>query len=75
MKDFYLIWTYSANYSPLMKVRAESALSAQRVVTDFYGPDFRAKASVFVFEQPPTAIYHQGRPIPTFEEYTATNPR
>lgn len=54
MKKYWVLWTYIANYSSLIEVDAESGEDAADKVTGLFSKDFRKKASVYVFDRPPT---------------------
>ncbi len=72
MKEFYVLWTYAANYSKLMLVKAETAEDALKYATFLYGKDFHAKATVMVFSEPPTLLKHNGERM-QFDRYQEAN--
>lgn len=61
MKLWYVLWTYSANYSRLMKVQAATGEEAAQIVTTGFSADFRTRGSVFVFDHEPTYMLAKGR--------------
>jgi len=56
MKTFYVLWTYIANYSSLMEVKAETPGAALHTATRHYSDDFIQKATVYVFDTPPVLV-------------------
>lgn len=60
MRTFYVLWTYIANFSRLMPVRAETAEEAYMESCGHLSEDFRAKATVYVFDAPPALIVYKG---------------
>lgn len=50
---YWVLWTYVANYSSLMKVEADSPEQAKEKVCDWYGPEFLKKAHIYVFDKEP----------------------
>jgi hypothetical protein len=60
MKDYYVIWTYVANYSSMMVVSAEDEVSACEKVYAVFGQDFRKRATVYVWSTPPAYIGKNG---------------
>lgn len=55
-RTFWVLWTYVANYSHLIEVRAPTADDAARRATAGYSADFRKRATVYVFEHPPVLV-------------------
>jgi hypothetical protein len=53
MKKFWVLWTYSANYSELKEVDAFDPDHALNLTTGFFSKDFHKKATVYVFDRPP----------------------
>lgn len=53
MKEYWVMWTYSANYGNPRKVMADSPREAMDKVVGFFSTDFQAKGNVFVFDRPP----------------------
>ena len=54
MLDFYILWTYSANYSEKpFKIRAYNAKEAITNFTKYYSDDFQKRATVYAFTEPP----------------------
>jgi hypothetical protein len=61
MMDFYILWTYSANYSDRpIKIRAHNAQEAVKSFAKFYSKDFQDKATVYAFTEPPVGIWKNG---------------
>jgi hypothetical protein len=63
-RTYYVIWTYVANYSNVIEVKAENAEKARELIFAQYGvgplslpniskAEFRAKAAVHVFDSAP----------------------
>ena len=65
MRTFYVLWTYIANYSRLMKVSAKDATEAAE--SAMFGPGFDEKATVYVFDVPPAMIVYKGQKFPRVE--------
>ncbi len=53
MRKFWVLWTYSANYSKLMEVEANSAEDAAKRMTWLYGDRFQSEANIYVFDKAP----------------------
>ena len=53
MKKFWVLWTYSANYSRVFELSASSPEEAAKAATCIYSDDFHKKATVYVFDRPP----------------------
>jgi len=53
MRDYWVLWTYEANYSDLKKVQAKSAEEAASLRTALFGPSFQKGATIYVFNTPP----------------------
>jgi hypothetical protein len=64
MRTFYVLWTFSANYSRLIPVAAETAEQAAKETCGYFREEFRQKATVFVFDAPPALITHRGVDYP-----------
>jgi hypothetical protein len=47
MRDFFVVWTYRANYGQIT-VQAATAEDAARIVRDTFSDDFRRKATIYV---------------------------
>lgn len=60
MKDYYLLWTYEANYSRCLRVTAESPEHAIHCMCGFYSDDFKKRATIFVFDHPPALVSDRG---------------
>ena len=61
MLDFYIIWTYHANYSDKpAKIRAHNAREAVKNYVKFYSPDFQKHAKVYAFTEPPVSVWNNG---------------
>jgi hypothetical protein len=56
MNTYWILWTYSANYSELVEVKAKNPTHAIEVATAFYSADFKKKATVYVFDHPPVNV-------------------
>ncbi len=67
-KQFYVLWTYIANYSRLIPIKAETPEIAREESCGYFSDDFKKKATVFVFDTPPTLIYYKGEKM-TLEAY------
>lgn len=63
MKKFYVLLTYIANYSKLMEIEARDATAAHKACTDWFGPEFHAKSTVYIFTEPPVVTYMKGEKI------------
>ena len=61
MKTYWIVWTYLGNYSKPLEIMADSPEAAAKVPLSFYSDDFRAKASIYVFEAPPVYTYRGPR--------------
>ena len=53
MKKFWVLWTYSANYSSLMEIEASSAKEASERATGFFSTDFHKRGNIYVFDKAP----------------------
>lgn len=53
MNTYYVLWTYAANYSSLLKIEAKSAEFAASHAMYFFGDEACKKAKVYVFDAPP----------------------
>lgn len=60
MKQFYVLWTYIANFSRLIPIQAENAEEARKMTCGYFSDDFKKKATVFVFDTPPALIQYKG---------------
>ena len=60
MKTYYVLWTYIANYSELREIEARSPEEAHKAMTDWFGPEFHAKATVYIFDKAPVMTYTKG---------------
>lgn len=69
MKQFYVLWTYIANFSRLIPVKAENAERALMESCGYFSEDFRKKATVFVFDSPPTMIQYKGERMSDVDRY------
>lgn len=56
MKTYYILWTYSANYSCLKEVKAASPREALDATTGYFSSDFQSKGTVYVFDRAPVLI-------------------
>lgn len=56
LRKFWVIWTYSANYSGLLEVDAESASDAADKMTGLFSKDFQKKGVVYVFDHAPAFV-------------------
>lgn len=56
MKEYFVTWTYNANYDTLV-IEAESPLDAINKVLNSFSKDFAEKGKIYVFEKPPIVIY------------------
>lgn len=59
MNTYYMMWAYLGNYSD--KPMALEGLSPEDALRTFkkysiYGKDFWARATIFIYEQPPTVF-------------------
>lgn len=62
MIDFYILWTYHANYSSApVKIRAYNAKEAVKNFTSFYSEDFQKKATVYAFTEKPIGVWRDGK--------------
>lgn len=65
MIDFYILWTYEANYSDSpIRIRARNAQDAVKSFAKFYSEDFQKKATVYAFTELPSCVWKNGNPIP-----------
>jgi hypothetical protein len=63
MRDFWVSWTYSANYSRRPQfVRARDAADAARMVASWYSEDFQARATIYITTEEPQR-FMAGNPI------------
>jgi len=53
MKKFYVIWTYIGNYSNVMELFGNTAEDILKSLYGFYSEDFKKKANIYIFENPP----------------------
>jgi hypothetical protein len=53
MKDYWVMWTYVANFSPLIHIYATTPEAALAKATCVFSDDFRKRASVYVFDVEP----------------------
>ncbi len=60
MNQYYVLWTYIANFSRLIPVKAENVEEARKLSCGFFSEDFAKKATVFVFDTPPVMIQYKG---------------
>lgn len=74
MKQFYVLWTYIANFSRLIPVKAEDAESARKETCGYFSDDFKKKATVFVFDTPPTLVQYRGETM-SVEAYREASKR
>jgi hypothetical protein len=63
VKTYWVLWTYSANYSELRRIEADSPEKAKDAATCLYGPDFHNKAMVYVFDRAPVLTMDKGTTI------------
>lgn len=68
MKTFYVLWTYIANYSRLLPIKADTAEDALKESVGYFGPEFHKKATVYVFDSPPSILTYKGERM-TIEAY------
>lgn len=56
-KFYWILWTYAADYSTLMKIEASSAQDAFHKATWFYQKDaaFMKTANIYIFDHPPVS--------------------
>ncbi len=60
MNQYYVLWTYIANFSRLITIKADNAEEARKLSCGFFSEDFAKKATVFIFETPPAIIQYKG---------------
>lgn len=60
MKKYWVLWTYSANYSNLIEVSAESGDDAADKATGLFSKDFQQKGTVYVFDRAPCFVQKPG---------------
>ena len=61
MQDYYILWTYHANYSDKpTKIRAYNAKDAVKNYVKFYSEDFKKHAKVYAFTEPPVSVWNNG---------------
>ena len=61
MQDYYILWTYQANYSDKpLRIRARNAQDAIKSFTKFYSDDFQKKATVYAFTELPASMWKRG---------------
>lgn len=53
MKKFWVMWTYSGNYSSLMEIEASSGREAGEKATKYFSADFHRRGNIYVFDRPP----------------------
>lgn len=69
MQDYYILWTYAANYSDRpVKIRAHNAKEAVRSFAKFYSDDFQKKATVYAFTEPPVSMWKNGNATNDIDE-------
>lgn len=56
MRDFWVLWTYIANYSGLIRVSATSEEDAAEFMRRRYGDEFKQKATIYVFDKKPAVF-------------------
>ena len=59
MKEYFVIWTYIANYGVMKNYSASSPEDCARRVAIGFSEDFQKKGKVYVFDSPPAAMYDQ----------------
>lgn len=61
MMDFYILWTYKANYNERpVRIRARSAKEAVKDFAAFYSEDFKKHATVYAFTEAPIGVWRNG---------------
>lgn len=68
MKQFYVLWTYIANFSRVIPVKSDTPENAAKETCGYFSDDFKKKATVFVFDSPPTMVQYKGEKM-GFEAY------
>lgn len=68
MKQFYVLWTYIANFSRLIPIKANDAKEAYMGSCGYFGDDFKKKATVYVFDTPPVHLVYKGEAM-SVEQY------
>ena len=63
MKDFWILWTYVANYGK-MKIPARDAKHAAEQLCACFSKDFKEKGSIFVFDKEPSLVMVRGEEVP-----------
>ena len=66
---YYVLWTWQANYSEVITVKAFSPKEAKDMAVGFYGNQFQAEAKIYVFASPPVVFQ------PDNPEYRPPAPR
>lgn len=56
MNTYHVIWFYYANYGGPIRTQADGPEEAAKLATEFYSEDFHRKATVLVFNSPPSYI-------------------
>lgn len=59
MRDYWVMWTYIANYGGPTRVKAESPKAAAKHIYDCYSEDFKKKGVVIVFDNEPALVVSQ----------------
>ena len=55
-KKYYVLWTYSANFSKMIEVMASSPKEARDIVTGHFSNDFHTRGNVYIFDCQPVLI-------------------
>lgn len=74
MKQFYVLWTYIANFSRLIPIKENTAEDAYKATCGYFGDDFKQKATVYVFDTPPTMLVYKGEKMGV-EQYREASKR
>lgn len=62
MQDYYILWTYSANYADKpIKVSASNPDEAVKNFARFFSSDFQKKAKIYCFSERPISIWNNGK--------------
>ncbi len=63
MKNYWILWTYIANYGRI-RLPARDAKHAADQLYACFSPDFKEKGTIFVFDTEPALVLHREAEIP-----------
>lgn len=62
MNDYYILWTYEANYADKpIRISANNPDEAVKNFATFFSSDFQKKAKVYCFSESPISVWNNGK--------------